>query len=141
MMLNNFYSPYAHLAYYRPSYVHNGDGSRYQDSELLHRQRQRAEAIAAQRARRAQYLPLEDVDDEEEYSFGPFGRRERQYVEAVENENERRRREAEGQRYQQWLEELRRREAARIHQAAELERNRREQARRSQDHVSPELVP
>ena len=83
MILNNFYRPYAHLACYSPSYVHNGDGSRgYQDCESLRRQRQRAEVVAAQRARRAQYLPPEDVDGQEEYSFGPFGPHERAYLDA-----------------------------------------------------------
>ena len=76
MILNNPYSPCLYLAYHSPSYVHNGDGSRGSD------QRQRAEAVAAQRARRVQYLPPEDVDGQEEYSFGPFGPHERAYLDA-----------------------------------------------------------
>jgi len=114
------------MSFYSP-YVQYGG---YQDLESLRRQR---EALAAQRARRAQYLPLGDPDSGEEYSFGPFGPRERAYVEARRRqealENERRRREEEAQRYRQQLEQLRQQEVARLRQAVELERNRREQAR------------
>ena len=114
------------MSFYSPYLQHTG----YQGLESLRAQRQRAEALAAQRARRAQYLPLEDPDSGEEYSFGP---RERVYLDARRRqealENERRRREEEAQRYRQHLEELRQQEAARLRQAAELERNRREQAR------------
>lgn len=124
--------------YQSPAY---GYGYGYQDLESLRRQRQRADALAVQRARRAQYLP------EEDYSFGSFRPRERAYLnarrrqEVLENKRRRREEEAEGRRQQ--LEELMRQEIARILcQAVELERNRREQARpfcrgeTATDHVS-----
>jgi hypothetical protein len=133
-MLNSFYNPYLNLSYYTPaSYDQYGDrSSGYQDLESPRLHRQRAEALAAQRARRARYLPTEDVDSEEDPLFGS---RERAHLDARRQEmfgNERSRREAEAQTYQRRLEELRRQEATRLRQAAELERNRREQARRPQ---------
>ena len=154
MILNSFYNPYLNLPYYSPSsYDQYGDGSSgYQDLESRRLHRQRAEALAAQRARRARYLPTEDVDSDEDDLFGPLRSRERAHLDARRQEtfgNERRHREAEAQAYQQRLEELRRQEATRLRQAAELERNRREQARRPQqpfgrdptvpNHVSHEL--
>lgn len=151
MSLNSFFNPYLDLSYHSPSSYHQcGDrSSRYQDLESLRLHRQRAEALAAQRARRARYLPTEDVDSEDDHFSGPFRSSERAHIDTRRQDMFERRREAEAQTYQQRLEEPRRQEAARLRQAAELERNRREQARRSQqpfgrgptvpNHVSLEL--
>lgn len=43
---------------------------------------ERASAMAEQRARRAQYLPDEDVDSEDEWEYNQFGPRERAYLDA-----------------------------------------------------------
>lgn len=151
MILNSFYNPYLNLPYYSPSSYdqYGGGSSGYQDLESRRLHRQRAEALAARRAR---YLPTEDVDSDEDDLFGPLRSRERAHLDARRQEtfgNEGRHREAEAQAYQQRLEALRRQEATRLRQAAELERNRREQARRPQqpfgrgptvpNHVSHEL--
>ena len=140
MLLNSFYNPYL----YTPSSY--GDGSGGHHSPQLHRQR--AEALAAQRARRARYLPTEDVDSEEDDFFEPLRSRERAHLdtrrpEMLANEGRRqrleelRRQEAARLRQTSELEAARLRqaaglEAARLRQASELERNRREQARRLQ---------
>ena len=67
---------------------------------ITQRQRWRAEALAAQRAQRAQYLP------EEDYSFESFGPRERAYLDTRRRqevlENERRRREEEARVDSNW---------------------------------------
>ncbi|KAK2465144.1 hypothetical protein APHAL10511_002836 [Amanita phalloides] len=86
-MFNGLYNPYFQSSY--PVYNYS-----------CQRQHSRAEALLAQRARRAQYLPHEEI-----------GLRENLYLEARRQQaldNERRRRDAEAERYQQQLGELRR---------------------------------
>ncbi|KAM6495122.1 hypothetical protein JOM56_009745 [Amanita muscaria] len=63
-----------HNGYYYNPYLH--------DLETLARERERSEALAARRARRAQYLPLEDVDSDEEDLYSPPSQRESMYLEA-----------------------------------------------------------
>jgi hypothetical protein len=100
------YRPYLHSSYHNPPAFYGNSGypsfhrQTYLDAEALARARERAEALAARRARRAQYLPYEDVVDSDEEDFhGLLNQRENLYLDARKQreemlENERRKREA-----------------------------------------------
>ncbi|PFH47062.1 hypothetical protein AMATHDRAFT_7109 [Amanita thiersii Skay4041] len=90
-------SPSWHSSYSSPS-VHSYHPA-YRDL-AAQRAAEQAQALAGSRARRAQYLPDEDLDSEEEYEYGYLTPRERMYLEArrkqelMERERERQRAEA-----------------------------------------------
>ena len=103
------YGPYVHSPYHRNPFAFYRNGGyaplrqpTYLDLEALARERERAEALAARRARRAQYLPHEDaIDNDEEDFYGLPNQRESVYLDSRKRrkaleilESQRKRREA-----------------------------------------------
>lgn len=143
------HNPYLHSAYQQPQPQYNPFGySPYYSPRSV--DLDRARSLAAQRARRAQWLPDED-DDEDYYDARQLSPHERAYLNAHRNqeliERERRRREqeeAEARRRaaeeQKWQWELDRRqkedEATRGRIEEERERRRQQQQQQKQERRS-----
>ncbi|KAJ3551911.1 hypothetical protein NP233_g12992 [Leucocoprinus birnbaumii] len=137
------HNPYLHSSYHQPQPQHYPFGySPYQQPRSV--DLDRARSIAAQRARRAQWLPDEYDDDDNYYDAYQLSPHERAYLNAHRNqelmERERRRREQEeaeaearerALEEQKWQQELDRRqkedEAARKRMGEERERRRQAQ--------------
>jgi len=106
-----------------------------------------ARALAEQRARRAQYLPAEDVDSEEEWEYNQLGPRQQAYLEAKRRqamlEQRQRAEQLERQRVleeQKWQEDLERKQREDEEHRRKLldERKRESRLKREEDALQEE---
>ncbi|KDR78381.1 hypothetical protein GALMADRAFT_245541 [Galerina marginata CBS 339.88] len=113
---NVSYNPYLHSSYQRPSPFDPIPTRAPVDHDRV--MQDRARALAEQRARRSQYLPDEDDEDEDNWEYNQLGPRERAYLDA-----KRRQDMLERQRQQEALE---RRRALEVQREKALEQKQRE---------------
>ncbi|PPQ74321.1 hypothetical protein CVT26_004242 [Gymnopilus dilepis] len=108
---NASYNPYLHPSYQQPSPYGPVPARGYYDAD-------RARALAEQRARRAQYLPDEVSDEEDNWQYNQLDPRERAYLNAKKRqemlEQQQRQRALQEQQRLQALEQRRREEEARL---------------------------
>ncbi|KAF8999775.1 hypothetical protein BDQ17DRAFT_732143 [Cyathus striatus] len=133
------YNPYSPFPSSQPVYPHQFRSAADEQAAA-----ERARALAAQRARRHQYLPDEDEDSADEWEYSQLGPRERAYLDAQRKRDilermQKNREQDEWQKQQQeverrWQQELdRRQKEAEAERARILEQKRRAQRQRHED--------
>ncbi|KAF8154102.1 hypothetical protein B0H34DRAFT_720333 [Crassisporium funariophilum] len=141
------YNPYIPASYQRSSPF---DATPYRNARDLAEERalqQRAQALAEQRARRAQYLPDEDEGSEEEWEYNQLGPRGQAYVDARRKQDilERMQREEalakqRAAEEQHWHEALERRQREAAEDKQRLLEQRRRQMQEKRDELARRLV-